>query len=68
MSGELAGGGNPISLMTLPIHGWDPDQTLGGRPVSIPLRGRLISGNFYIDPVNYPGIENEYPSITGWFP
>ncbi len=54
----MAGGGDPYLLMTLPIHGRDPDYTLGGRPVSVnTLGGRLIPGNFYIEFVTYPGIQ-----------
>jgi len=71
MSGEMVGGGDPY----LP-H--DPPHTYTARIRTIPLEvnrypsipsgGRLIFKNFYIEPVNYLGIQNEYPSITGWFP
>ena len=57
------------SDMTLPIPGRDPVHTFRGRPVSVhTLGGRLITGSFYSEPFNYPGIQIEYPWITGWFP
>jgi hypothetical protein len=70
MSGEMVGGGDPY-LPHDPPHtrlrsGPYPRWSAGIR--QYPRGGRLISVDLLIEPVKYPGIQNEYPSISGWFP
>ena len=43
MSGEMAGGGDPYLPHDPPIHGQDPDHTLGGQPISVNTLGGTVN-------------------------